>query len=359
MNTDNRFIKAPKSVEDELLKSAAEHESNQPRPEDLHRVYDSCAPLDLHAMHTLYSGCTPAEKNALIERIWAQDSEIERLKIHLKEFDAVIDSEHIANSCINPLEDLKIAIRALKAERDELRATNERLNSYNSNQKRDRERLDAENTELRATLQKRETLLDECDAKLTNLRLEIERLRNEREAGNAAMTSLVGSCDELAAERDELRSSLADPLKVHTNILRGTIALTKAQAIHIAGLPADIENQLQELRATVEQQQKTIAHLSGLWSSAEIELERLKAPVNDAVYAVMYAASSWLDRTSNDDHRWVSLEGRIKIWKAEMERTLSMGYVPGWGTDGFPWNRASRSVPQEGQPASNKEGTEK
>ena len=28
------------------------------------------APLDLHAMHTLYSGCTPAEKCELIERIW-------------------------------------------------------------------------------------------------------------------------------------------------------------------------------------------------------------------------------------------------------------------------------------------------
>ena len=41
---------------------------------------------------------------------------------------------------------------------------------------------------------------------------------------------------------------LADPHAVHVNILRGTLPLTKAQAIHIAGLPVDIEAQVQTLR---------------------------------------------------------------------------------------------------------------
>ena len=41
---------------------------------------------------------------------------------------------------------------------------------------------------------------------------------------------------------------LTDPAAVHINILRGDLPLTKAQAIHIAGLPADIEQQVRELR---------------------------------------------------------------------------------------------------------------
>lgn len=48
-----------------------------------------------------------------------------------------------------------------------------------------------------------------------------------------------------------LESSLADSSVVHSNILRGTIALTKAQAIHIAGLPADIESKLQTAEAAL------------------------------------------------------------------------------------------------------------
>ncbi|MGA3264159.1 MAG: hypothetical protein ABSC47_08965 [Terracidiphilus sp.] len=42
---------------------------------------------------------------------------------------------------------------------------------------------------------------------------------------------------------------LADPHAVYINILRGTLPLTKDQAIHIAGLPADIKEQLDRLRA--------------------------------------------------------------------------------------------------------------
>ena len=50
----------------------------------------------------------------------------------------------------------------------------------------------------------------------------------------------------IEARLEALVSSLKDPVIVHTNILRGTIALTKAQAIHIAGLRADIEERYRE-----------------------------------------------------------------------------------------------------------------
>ena len=38
------------------------------------------APLDLHAMHTLYSGCTPQEKCELIERIWKLEEDAHNLR---------------------------------------------------------------------------------------------------------------------------------------------------------------------------------------------------------------------------------------------------------------------------------------
>ena len=50
----------------------------------------------------------------------------------------------------------------------------------------------------------------------------------------------------IEARLEALVSSLKDPVIVHTNILRGTIALTRAQAIHIAGLRADIEERYRE-----------------------------------------------------------------------------------------------------------------
>lgn len=37
-----------------------------------------------------------------------------KLEARLKEFDRVIDEEGVAESCINPLEDLRISIRKLK-----------------------------------------------------------------------------------------------------------------------------------------------------------------------------------------------------------------------------------------------------
>jgi hypothetical protein len=62
---------------------------------------------------------------------------------------------------------------------------------------------------------------------------------------------LQQALNEIAA----LKTMIADPHEVHINILRGTIPLSRANAIHIAGLPADVDKQLAEnteLRATVE-----------------------------------------------------------------------------------------------------------
>ena len=60
-------------------------------------------PLDLHAMHTLYSGCTAAEKNELIERIWELEAEKKRITKISERFLAKKDSEYILarNACIS------------------------------------------------------------------------------------------------------------------------------------------------------------------------------------------------------------------------------------------------------------------
>jgi hypothetical protein len=73
----------------------------------------------------------------------------------------------------------------------------------------------------------------DCDNPMDNCRC--EDWMAEDDASKPAASPVA------APESDAL---LADPNYVHIKILRGEIALTKAQAIHIAGLPADIEERL-------------------------------------------------------------------------------------------------------------------
>ena len=54
--------------------------------------------------------------------------------------------------------------------------------------------------------------------------------------------------DNYKAKLDKLQAALKDPAVVHVMILRGDISLTKEQAIHIAGLDADIDKTMAELR---------------------------------------------------------------------------------------------------------------
>lgn len=64
------------------------------------------------------------------------------------------------------------------------------------------------------------------------------------------LDKLIERASRAEAALEALQVALKDSAAVHINILRGDIALTKAQAIHIAGLPADIEQQLEALQWT-------------------------------------------------------------------------------------------------------------
>ena len=58
----------------------------------------------------------PKVEYCTVQQLQSVTAAKEKAEAHLKLFDQVIDEEHIAESCINPLEDLKIAIRKLKAQ---------------------------------------------------------------------------------------------------------------------------------------------------------------------------------------------------------------------------------------------------
>ena len=64
-----------------------------------------------------------------------------------------------------------------------------------------------------------------------------------------ALRRMTGSASQLA----ELLEKLQDPEIVHSYILRGRIQLTRAQAIHIAGLPWNIDSQVAQLQAQLKQ----------------------------------------------------------------------------------------------------------
>jgi hypothetical protein len=62
------------------------------------------------------------------------------------------------------------------------------------------------------------------------------------------IAALKRQLDEAKAEVKRITDMLSDSATVHANIMRGTIKISKANLIHAAGLPANIEEQLAEAR---------------------------------------------------------------------------------------------------------------
>lgn len=71
------------------------------------------------------------------------------------------------------------------------------------------------------------------------------------------LSAITAATEQLRTELAETKAALADPKTVHANILRGTIALTRDQALHIAGA-TDYDS----LRAEVEQLTETLNNQS-------------------------------------------------------------------------------------------------
>lgn len=113
----------------------------------------------------------------------------------------------------------------------------------------------------------------------------LEMLESQTFEGTAKQViKLIERIARLEAENRRVRESLSDSATVHVNILRGTIALTKAQAIHIAGLPADIEQKVEQL---------------------EEQVRKLSAPVSDEEWLGLCAGdhvqfADWFQRSDLD-----------------------------------------------------------
>lgn len=69
----------------------------------------------------------------------------------------------------------------------------------------------------------------------------------DREHPQAAESERIANLEAELAEKQRVLDLLLNPHAVHTNILRGFLPLTKAQAIHIAHLPANVEEKLAAL----------------------------------------------------------------------------------------------------------------
>ena len=63
-----------------------------------------------------------------------------------------------------------------------------------------------------------------------------------------ALIERIAALEANVADYKRRFALLANPSAVHANILRGALPLTKAQAIHIAGLPANIEGEVARLK---------------------------------------------------------------------------------------------------------------
>lgn len=80
--------------------------------------------------------------------------------------------------------------------------------------------------------------------------------------------------DGLASQLDEWKRCATDPQCTHTNILRKTIALTREQALHIAGA-TDYDN----LSETVQRLERENAELIEQLSCESMEVEQLRLQV--------------------------------------------------------------------------------
>lgn len=127
-------------------------------------------------------------------------------------------------------------------------------------------------------------------------------LTEDEENALLKMLPPIAPSVELRAKLQTAEATLAqlsDSSVVHSNILRGTIALTKAQAIHIAGLPADIETSLAEAKATINKLETHPAQfmVEGGPVVMAADYEKLKAKLRTAE-ATLGTLMLWIEQAN-------------------------------------------------------------
>jgi hypothetical protein len=99
-------------------------------------------------------------------------------------------------------------------------------------------------------------------AEMTDLARQLERELAESTESLAFQTQLnrevielekktLGERNDARAESDQIKAILADPVAVHLNMMRGTIAWTPANLRHLLGDTGDARAELASLKATL------------------------------------------------------------------------------------------------------------
>ena len=84
------------------------------------------------------------------------------------------------------------------------------------------------------------------------LERELEQERQDRRQAELDVCRALGERNDARKELEQIKAVLADPVAVHLNMMRGTIAWTPANLRHLLGDTGDARAELASLRATLE-----------------------------------------------------------------------------------------------------------
>jgi hypothetical protein len=80
----------------------------------------------------------------------------------------------------------------------------------------------------------------------------LEQERQDRKQAELDVCRALGERNDARKELEQIKAVLADPVAVHLNMMRGTIAWTPANLRHLLGDTCDARTELASLRATLE-----------------------------------------------------------------------------------------------------------
>ena len=112
--------------------------------------------------------------------------------------------------------------------------------------------LERELQETRSDLEFRRGLYKLQSERVERLERELEQEHQDRKQAEADVCRALGERNDARKELEQIKAVLADPVAVHLNMMRGTIAWTPANLRHLLGDTGDARAELASLRATLE-----------------------------------------------------------------------------------------------------------
>jgi molecular chaperone GrpE (heat shock protein) len=84
--------------------------------------------------------------------------------------------------------------------------------------------------------------------RLAKLERELEQERQDRKQAELDVCRALGERNDARAEVEQIKTILTDPLAVHLNMMRGTIAWSPANLRHLLGDTSDARAELASVR---------------------------------------------------------------------------------------------------------------